>query len=153
RLSDSDHDWNIYRSDEGATWRKVAGGTFHEGIRQPANSVWTLDELSVFAGRDETCRVTFIQAADGRVLGNAQVAYPDGVAIGSVNDVIFIETQGRRDMRYSLQVFDFPDLIPGPWFIQGNEDLEDGVDASSSPRFAQRRPLMVHAWQGVLVSK
>ena len=93
--------------------------------------------------RDD-CNIDLIRLADGAELGSIRAAYTQTDNVLQISDdLIAVLSSGNRDARNSIQIFDLPNLNPGPWLVDG--DLQDGEDESQpSPRtrLSYPRPLV-----------
>jgi hypothetical protein len=127
-------DWTLYRIEAGER-QLIKRGQVREREGSPVRrGIFFLDELSVVAVQEDVCSVTILQLPDGNVLGKLRAGYDriDNV-VRLADDLIAVLSSSRRDSRQSIQIFDFPDLNPGPWLLTGNlEEAEPDSPANQS---------------------
>jgi hypothetical protein len=114
-------DWTLYRIEAGER-QLIKRGRVSEREGNPVRrGIFFLDELSVVAVQEDVCSVTILQLPDGNVLGKLRAGYDqiDNV-VRLADDLIAVLSSSRRDARQSIQIFDFPDLNPGPWLLTGD---------------------------------
>ena len=141
-------DWNVYRIEEGRRHLIKRGPANEDGGNLIFQSVFFIESLSVAGVQEDSCSVTFLALPDGRVLGKVRAAYDMVESVVRIaDDLIAIASSGRRDARQSIQIFDFPDLNAGPWFMSGDlqgDESEQAADARNQG--GPTAPLVAFEW-------
>ena len=160
QFSDKDGlDWTLYRIDQGERRVIKRGMTSESGGNFVFRGIFFIEALSVAAVQEDSCSVTFLALPDGDVLGKVRAAYDMVTNVVRIpDDLIAVVSSGRHDARQSIQIFDFPDLNPGPWFmtgdLQGDQSQEppQGAPPKGQPGASAReaeapaKPLVAFEW-------
>jgi hypothetical protein len=104
-----------------------------------------LDRLSMAAAQEDSCSILFVRLTDGEIVGKVRAAKTSVENVVQIaDDLIAVISEGSRDTRSSLQIFDLPDFNPGPWLITGDEQGHPYDDPAEQVAPPQRvvRPLI-----------
>jgi len=74
------------------------------------------------------------------------------------DDLVAVVSSGRRDGRQSIQIFDVPELNPGPWLLTGDLKGDDApppkpasAGGATEPSATLPKPLVPFEWDGAEV--
>jgi hypothetical protein len=114
--------WEIYNvSDDRLTL--IESGPLPDGVRHASPGIFFIDPRDPAAiVHQDKCTLGVLRLADKTSIGTLRPAFDSPVAIQQIrDDLIAVHSAGKHGYPASIQIFDYPDLNPGPWLMPGGE--------------------------------
>jgi hypothetical protein len=86
---------------------------------------YVLESFGSIAVHENECVLKILRISDNKLLGKIRTAYSAPEISRIDTDLIALSSADWYGDAHSLQIFDFPSLNPGPWFVTDDESTPD----------------------------
>jgi hypothetical protein len=121
--------WQIFRLN-GSDRNFFKSGTVKD-IAFEDLGIFFLERSPTLVVHDDECTLSLFNLNDGSKLGQISSAFSKMIRVKQIaDDLIALDSTDLYSEAESVQIFSFPDLNQGPWFIQWHDN---GMDDLSTP--------------------